>query len=386
MEIRKIKGAIRDYPWGDGSYIASLLGRRQEGTHAELWFGAHPSAQSVTEDGTLLSELIRKDRAFLGPDWERHQGSLPFMMKVMDIGCPLALQCHPGKADAEAGWEREAESRRAGRAVSYADRNGKSELFLALSPVTALVGFRNAEEAMADLAVLVPASYGRVLKGLPSIRSLFQSLYDLPQGERRLILSEFRSAAASASEPERSGLFLTRRGAALECLRHHPDDISCLMPYLMNLVHMKAGEAMEVKPGTMHTYFHGFGIECSDPSDNTIRIGLTHDHIDRGEAGRIADLQESEVSVAAAETDGYGRTAYRSSSGAFTLLSVPSGDYGIAGDRLSIALVTEGSARFSSGGESLSLSKGECAIIPAALRYTLRCRGALYITEAGNAQ
>ena len=70
---------------------------------------------------------------------------------------------------------------------------------------------------------------------------------------------------------------------------------------------------------------------------------------------------------------------------AFRLLSVSSGTYEIKNDPVAIILVTEGAVRFSSKGESLLLEKGEAAIIPSGLEYTMTVRGNAYISEVPDA-
>ena len=382
MEIKKIRGVVKDYAWGNKDYIPSLTGKYTGFPQAELWLGTHPAGCAAAEDGKTLAELIREDRSLLGEDWERRGGLLPFMMKILAVDSPLSIQCHPDKAQAEAGWKREADARSKGLPVSYQDDNGKRELFMALSPAAALCGFRDIEEIKADLAAVIPGAFGRTVRSLSgSIRELFMGLFALPASEKAIILSEYRDSLSSSSEPRMEGLFLSRCGVALRCLEKYPDDISCLFPYLMNLVHLQIGEALDIVPGTLHAYVFGCGVEVMDASDNVLRAGLTGKRIDLEELERIASFNAGKPLRCVPSPDGYGRSVYASSSDNYKLISVPSGRYEISGDKLGIAMVTEGSARFSSHGESLTLEKGEAAVIPASLHYTLSSRGQLYISE-----
>ena len=229
MEIKKIKGVVKDYAWGNSDFIPSLIGGKAEGPQAELWLGTHHSGDAEVEGGGHLSELIKNDPSILGEkDWKKYEGRLPLLMKVLAIAKPLSLQCHPNKTQAENGWNKEAEKRAKGEEVSYQDDNEKCEMILALSPITALCGFRDIEVMKADLAAVVPAAFGRTLRALSSdIENLFMSLFELPAEEKKAILAELKASLDSSSNPSWDGLFLTREGISRECLEEYPDDIGC---------------------------------------------------------------------------------------------------------------------------------------------------------------
>ena len=284
-------------------------------------------------------------------------------------------------------WARETEARAKGEAVSYQDDNEKCEMILALSPITALCGFRDIEVMKADLAAVVPSAFGRVLRSLSTdIENLFMSLFSLPEEEKKAILAELKSSLESSSEPSWDGLFLTRSGISRECLVEYPDDIGCLFPFLMNVVHLQVGEAMPITPGTLHAYVFGNGIEVMNDSDNVLRGGLTKKRMDLPELRSIMKFAPLSVAKCTSSKDGFGRTVFSSPSPAFRLLSVSSGTYEIKDDPVAIILVTEGCVRFSAKGESLMLEKGEAAVIPSGLEYTMSVRGSAYISEVPDAE
>ena len=388
MEIRKIKGVVKDYAWGNNDFIPSLIGGGTGKPQAELWLGTHHSGDAEVEGGGKLSDLIRSDVQYLGEkDWKKYGGRLPLLMKVLAIAKPLSLQCHPNKSQAEAGWKKEEEKRKRGEEVSYQDDNEKCEMILALSPITALCGFRDIEVMKADLAAVVPGAFGRTLRALATdIENLFMSLFSLPEDEKKAILSELKVSLSSSSDPSWDGLFLTREGISRECLEEYPDDIGCIFPYLMNVVHLQIGEAMPITPGTLHAYVFGNGIEVMNDSDNVLRGGLTKKRMDLPELRSIMEFTPLNVEKCTASEDGFGRTLFSSPSSAFELLSVSSGTYEIKNDPIAIILVTEGCIRFSAKGESLMLEKGEAAVIPAGLEYTMSVRGSAYISEVPDAQ
>ncbi len=387
MEIKKIKGVVKDYAWGNSDFIPSLIGGATGGPQAELWLGTHPSGDADVAGDGKLSALIHDDETYLGSEaWKKYGGRLPLLMKVLAIAKPLSLQCHPNKAQAEAGWKREEKAREEGLAVSYQDDNEKCEMILALSPVTAMCGFRDLEVIKADLAAVVPSAFGRILRGLATdLETLFMSLFSLPEDDKAAILSELRSSLSASSEASWDGLFLTRCGISRECLEEYPDDIGCLFPYLMNVIHLQIGEAMPITPGTLHAYVFGNGIEVMNDSDNVLRGGLTKKRMDLPELRSIMKFEPLQVKKCTAVKDGFGRTVFSSPSPAFSLLTVGSGTYEIRKDPVAIILVTEGRVRFSSKGESLELEKGEAAVIPAGLEYTMTVHGAAYISEVPDA-
>ena len=116
-----------------------------------------------------------------------------------------------------------------------------------------------------------------------------------------------------------------------------------------------------------------------DASDNVLRGGLTPKRIDLNELQRIMRFDSEEVSKVQMTKDSYGRRVYKTPTEAFCLISAISGDYHITDSKLMLALVTEGMVRFSSEGESITLEKGECALIPKSLSdYTMKVRGQVF--------
>ena len=387
MEIRKIKGVVKDYAWGNSDFIPSLIGGATGKPQAELWLGTHPSGDAEIEGDGKLSALVRDDVSYLGEKaWKKYGGRLPLLMKVLAIQRPLSLQCHPNKEQAAKGWKREEKARKEGLAVSYQDDNEKCEMILALSPITALCGFRDLEVIKADLAAVVPFAFIRTWKALSdSIENLFMSLFALPEEEKTAILKELKESLCSSASEEWEGLFITRKGIAMECLTEYPDDIGCLFPYLMNVVHLQIGEAMPITPGTLHAYVFGNGVELMNDSDNVLRGGLTKKRMDLPELRSIMKFEKLDVQKCSAVKDGYGRIAFSSPSPDFALISVPSGTYEIKKDPIAVILVTEGCVRFLAKGESLQLEKGEAAVIPAGLEYTMTVRGTAYMSEVPDA-
>ena len=96
------------------------------------------------------------------------EDGLPFLFKVLSAATPLSLQVHPTKDQAIIGFEREnrldipidAPER------NYRDSNHKPEIMAALTPFTAMCGFRAVRETLAFLKALELPAISHVLDAL----------------------------------------------------------------------------------------------------------------------------------------------------------------------------------------------------------------------------
>jgi mannose-6-phosphate isomerase len=269
--VELLTGEVAHYPWGSRDFLPHFLGIAPDGRPwAELWLGTHPAYPSRLTDGRPLNEVA---------------GELPFLVKVLSAAEPLSIQTHPDREQAEAGFAAEEAMGMPLRAAerNYRDRNGKPELLWALTPVTALCGFREpaatldllAELAVSELAplqhLLGDAGPGRDSDLLvQALRwSLTQASADAP--------GSVAAAAAKVSADSRWAAecaWLTRIG------QRYPDDRGLLAAVLLNLVRLDAGSALVLRPGVLHAYLGGSGVEVMGASDNVLRGGLTGKHVD----------------------------------------------------------------------------------------------------------
>lgn len=83
--MEKLTPAIKEYIWG-GNKLETLFGRRNGGNKiAETWeVSAHKDGESKLNDGTLLSELLK-----------RNSQDLSFFIKYIDATDNLSIQVHP---------------------------------------------------------------------------------------------------------------------------------------------------------------------------------------------------------------------------------------------------------------------------------------------------
>jgi mannose-6-phosphate isomerase len=279
MAILALKSAVQHYRWGSNTLIPHLLGLESPSDKpwAELWMGAHPKAPSMVslpEGEISLEEFIASNPGkILGSNAASRFGTLPFLFKFLAAGEPLSIQAHPAKARAEEGFAREnaAGLSRDSEVRNYRDGNHKPEIITALTPFLALRGFRRASEITSlaeDLGAPVFLKIARHAQD--GIRPFFTALIRFE--EPALLVAEIVDAAA-----EREGeLFRTlERLAGL-----YPADIGAAAPLYLNLVRLNPGEALFLPAGILHAYLEGLGIELMANSDNVLRGGLTHKHVD----------------------------------------------------------------------------------------------------------
>jgi mannose-6-phosphate isomerase len=290
-----LDGVARDYAWGSTSAIQRLLGREPDGRPlAELWFGAHPDdpARVPALDTTLDALIARDPVAALGSDVvERYGPQLPFLLKLLAADKPLSIQVHPTRAQAEAGFADEDERGIAHDAPdrNYRDRNHKPELLCALTPFTALCGFRPVADTLRllgafDLPELEPVR--ELLAGADPLRGAFTYLLRLP--EAGPLVAAVVARAAAIADAEWTGA----ANAVLRAAEAFPGDVGAVLSLLLNVVVLQPGEAIYLGAGNVHAYLHGLGVEIMANSDNVLRCGLTPKHVDVAELLKITDFTE----------------------------------------------------------------------------------------------
>jgi len=290
----RLQPGVQPYAWGSSDFIPALRGTPNPDGRpfAELWMGAHEELEAVVElrkSELPLGALIEAaPREVLGPRVaERFGGELPYLFKVLSAAVPLSVQAHPSKRAAEEGFARENAARIPLTAShrNYKDANHKPEILAALTDFYALRGFRPFEEIgqlLGDAPELRPVmpEFPRNSAGL---RRLYQKLMTMAQPEVDDILNALvaRLTASSARvpfDPERPEYWLLR--ADQEFSRDGHRDRGLFSILLLNLVHLRPGEALFLAEGALHAYLWGSGVELMANSNNVLRGGLTVKHVD----------------------------------------------------------------------------------------------------------
>ncbi len=386
----RLKNKIQEYDWGSKVAIPSLLGLPSSNTPmAELWMGAHPKAPSEVEINgkwIRLDELISKyPRDILGEDVaNKFSNELPFLFKIIAAERPLSIQAHPNKEQAIEGFERE---ERLGIPIdapnrNYKDRNHKPEILCAITEFEALKGFRRIEEIIHFMEKAVPNSLKeeiRVLKedrNKEGLRLFYSSIMKMEKRQKEDTLSELlENARKNRDDPVFS--------LVMRLNDFFPYDIGIISPLILNRCILRPEEAIFIPAGELHAYIKGVGVELMANSDNVLRGGLTHKHVDVDELLRILRF------------DYYGnaeiiRPVYRDNEAVYP---TPAEEFLLSNIRLKknkefvssekrsieILIVLEGDAIIKDEKEIMEIKKGDSILIPSAmLSYTIKGDAFIY--------
>ncbi|GHV91818.1 mannose-6-phosphate isomerase, class I [Spirochaetia bacterium] len=341
--IFKLKNQVKHYDWGSPKWIPQLLGvNNADGEPwAELWMGVHPGAPSLVSSGggeITLGSLIAEDpRQYLGRDAREQFGSLPFLFKLLAAAKPLSIQAHPSWEQARRGWQRENERHIPSDAPNrnYKDDNHKPEIICALSPFTAMCGFREPRE----IAALMEIFFGKAprplqdgLRGLKTaqagytagaappamqdglrdlkaalaghtvstepdaekaLKSFLKALFSLSAETRQELTGYILKTAAGAKAADKAGPskeFEAEWEIMARFAELYPGDPGIIAPLYLNLLHLAPGDAVYLDAGVLHAYIDGFGVELMANSDNVLRGGLTAKHVDVDELMEVLDF------------------------------------------------------------------------------------------------
>jgi mannose-6-phosphate isomerase len=394
--IRRLRNPIRNYAWGSHTAIAELLGEASpsEQPQAELWIGAHPGAPSwvETDEGEVpLDAYIARDPvAVLGADVAaRFGGKLPFLMKILAAERPLSLQAHPNLQQARAGFARE---NAAGIPLDapercYKDPNHKPELICALTPFHALCRFRMIGEIVHLFEELDAPELAHDVTRLrdsatrDALAHFFANLITSDPATKSSLVARAESAAPRHSGSNDAWAWVARLAEA------YPDDLGALAPLYLNIVTLEPGEALYLRAGELHSYLDGVGIELMASSDNVLRGGLTHKHVDTEELLAVLTFDVGIGSILRPDSVDSIDEIYVTPGDDFSFSAlhlVPGRSIQREPGRIvEILLCTEGEAEIEcvAPTNSLTVRKGQSVLVPAAAS-AYRIRGRAHINRA----
>ncbi len=356
----RITNTPRDYAWGSTTAIADLLGREPSGRpEAELWLGSHPGSPSIILDpDQAAGALTLADRP-----------GLPFLLKVLAAQTPLSLQAHPTPAQAVEGFARE---NAAGIPLdaphrNYRDASAKPELIVALTDgFEALCGFRDVAAAREIFELIAHGGEGpafeplfRRLDGPDALRTTFEWFIAHEHGELAVLDNLCTYAAlAEGTERDRDEFAVVRR-----LTEHYPGDPGIAVSVLLNHVRLAAGEALYLPAGNIHAYLVGLGIELMASSDNVLRGGLTPKHVDITELLAVLDFTSLPVPIL--EPTRSGAVEVYAPAGERLALARVSGPATVAPEGEAIVLCLSGGFTVSAPSTSITLARGESALVTA---------------------
>jgi mannose-6-phosphate isomerase len=380
-DLFKLKNQIKHYEWGSLHDIPRLLGVENRGIPwAELWMGVHPGGPSETEfrgRPVRLAELIGGDpERYLGKETAEQFGALPFLFKLLAAGKPLSIQAHPNSEQSRRGFDRE---NRMGIPLedpnrNYRDANHKPEILCALSPFTAMCGFREPEDISRGLNTFLSHAPPSLREGLSSLRAALEetsvsgalkafldALFGLSAETRRDLTGYIKGFRPIEDLAGAAGKYMARFAEL------YPGDPAIIAPLYLNLLELEPGEAIYLEAGVLHAYIEGFGVELMANSDNVLRGGLTSKHIDAPELMKVLDFSPRRPRILKPEKPDPVYYTYPGSRGEFALSVMNGGGEGTPFPERgpAIVIVSRGEARLSVPGAGLTLGPGESAFIPA---------------------
>ncbi len=376
--IAWLQGTVKHYDWGGYHFIPALLGQENRGNKpfAEYWLGTHPQADCrvVQADGAGISftRLVEAEASrVLGPAVAGKWGTLPYLLKVLDVRDMLSIQVHPLKAHAQEGFE---EENRAGVPIdashrNYKDRNHKPELMVAMGEFWLLHGFRP-EASLKKILAATPE-----LKGLLPVfeekgyRALYKMVMEMPQHEvnkwlqslLNRILPLYNEGRLNRSSPD----FWAAR-AALTFAVPGGLDRGIFSVYLFNLVKLQSGEAIFQDAGVPHAYLEGRNVEIMASSDNVLRGGLTTKHVDVPELLKHVRAEATEVNILRPGQPGKQETAYITPAPDFALssFSLKAGEKAdLVTSSAEILLLMQGQVLATVAGDTLRLGRPSVAAL-----------------------
>ena len=381
-----MQNAIRPYPWGSRTAIATLLGEpASDEPQAEMWVGAHPGDPSHLHTGvgeaaatpTSLLDFIRENpsRAVGGAVAAEFGEVLPFLLKLLAADAPLSLQVHPTAEQARAGF---ADEEARGIPIDAGHRNYKDpfpkpEMIVALTEFVALAGFRDTAETVRLLdALQVPSATAladtlRTQPGADGLAELVPAVLAMPADELDTALTEILRACRTVAE--RDGEFAAEYRTVVEIADRYPADAGVIVVLLLNRVVLQPGEAIYLGAGNMHAYLSGLGVEIMACSDNVLRGGLTPKHVDIDELTRILDYTPGGMQRVKPSRVGPLEVDFRTPTREFALSRLtlrPGDEQMIDHSGPQVLLATEGEITVSDLKEgTITLTPGSSVFIPA---------------------
>lgn len=372
---------VMNYAWGSGTFIQDLLKdyKSRNLPQAELWMGAHPKASSQIQNGDILVNLhyiIAEDpNDFLGNRTARnYRDQLPFLLKVLAAEKPLSLQVHPNKKQAREGFAAE---NKLGIALDAANRNYKDashkpELLVALTEFNALCGFREWEEIAHLLKKYLSKIVWKEIEDFilhpdqENFKKLYWFLMKAGLNQRFELLENYMHHVHAALPANPQEQLINEWSARL--YEQYPTDIGVLSPLLLNIIVLKPMEGLYLEAGVLHSYLKGAGIEIMANSDNVLRGGLTHKHVDTNELLRVLDFSPYQCKILKPEKAADSEKVFNTNAEEFYLSLIQhkkehKSDFSPSGSP-EILFCYEGSFEVENCSQILTLEQGQSLFVP----------------------
>lgn len=394
--VYKLQGKVQHYQWGGEAFLPQLLqlSNPEHRPFAEYWLGAHDNAPSLIETDPVkgLNEYITENPPLLGKAVAKQFGRLPYLFKVLDVKDMLSIQVHPSKKSAEEAFQKE---NKAGIPLTaghrnYKDNNHKPELMVALGDFYLLHGFRTPDLMRTVLSATPELSSLLAYFEGDDYRRLYSFCMEMEQPAVNALLQPLLHRIVPAYQenrlPKGDPHFWAAR-AALTFNTAGNIDKGIFSIYLLNLVHLKLGEAIFQDAGVLHAYLEGQNMEIMANSDNVLRGGLTPKHVDVPELMKHIRFDATIPQVIHGTKRNSYEEVYRSPAPDFELsrfLFHPGNAIYFHAGTAEIFIVMQGKVQF--GGEEenpLVLNRGESAVAFAGSEVQIKALDESVVFRAG---
>jgi len=380
----KLYNKIQNYEWGtrnNEAFIPKFLGICPEvdTAYAELWIGAHPKAPSTlnyNNENISLDRLIKNfPEEILGKKtYEKFNGKLPFLLKILSARKALSIQTHPNKTEAEELHRKDP--------VNYPDNNHKPEVAVAIDYLNAIVGFKPVEEIKKIFLEFTEIRNitGDVLFDMfnktpspESLKKIYVKILECNKEEIEPVLLSIKKKIKNKD------LQFNYEKQFLNEFKEYGTDAGLFSILMFNYIKLKADQGIFTNAGVPHAYLRGNIIECMANSDNVVRAGLTPKYKDVKTLSKILDYSTEKPEVLGSKNNNV--IKYNTPAKEFELSIISVDDRAeetIKQNSVIIYLITEGRLKILVNNKDYNFSKGETIMLPAAIkRFSL-------IIEAGS--
>lgn len=347
-KISKVKGVFKHYDWGGKNFLPALLHRTNEEKKpfAEYW---------------------------LGSDMHENAGKLPYLFKVLDVENMLSIQVHPTKEAAaikfreenERGIPLDASTR------NFKDDNHKPELLSPLSDFYLLHGFKPADQIISTLNEVPELNFLTNEFRSSDYRRLYTKVMTLPQLQVNKALgplidritNDYKAGNLEKADPH----FWAARAAAIFNNANNIDR-GIFSIYLLNIVHLKNGQALFQDAGLPHAYLEGQTMEIMANSDNVLRGGLTSKHIDVKELLEHISFEATVPSIIEGESEDTHEEVYKTPASDFQLSRIiiePHRGIAIPSQKPDIYFVYQGTGSATADEEKTDFRSGDALLVSA---------------------
>ena len=286
--IAQLTGVIKHYDWGGYSFIPGLLNVPNEKKipFAEYWMGVHPLAECelVMADGSvrLLKDYFSTSSpTAMGAYVSRRFGTMPYLLKALDVREMLSIQVHPSKIDVAKDFAEETEQ---GVPIdsptrNYKDDNHKPELMVAMGDFWLLHGFKPEDELRKTLQQIPELNFLLQVFNQSGYKGLYKTIMEMPQEKVNASLQPLSKRIILLFQEGKLNPAQAHYWAAKAFLRFSDArtfDRGIFSIYLFNLLKLQKGEAVFQDSGVPHAYLEGQNVEIMASSDNVLRGGLTN--------------------------------------------------------------------------------------------------------------